>query len=156
MRTPLAPLAILGLALALDGCTLIDVRTAPHGGVHSDAFISGYADAGWPASDSLLKVGLFDGPSRGSIVSLQIWKLLRFELGFVGLALGVGPLDAGVGVLLYEPRPPRYVDSGRSHQRDDRDDRDEGDGDRDEEEQPGRTGGPGGAAGGGPPAHDPG
>ena len=90
----------------LGSCTLIDVRMAPHGGVHSHAFISGYADAGWPASDSLLQVGLFDGPSQGALLYLQIWKLFRFELGFIGAALGLGPLDCGFGVLLYDPHPP--------------------------------------------------
>ena len=107
--SPVLP-AVLGLVLLLGGCTLIDVRSSHGGGVHSDAFVSGYADAGWPASDSLLKVGLFDGPSRGALLYLQVWKLLRIELGFVGLALGIGPLDAGVGVLFYDPHPPAYVD----------------------------------------------
>jgi len=109
MRPSLALLVVLALVVLLGGCTLIDVRVAPHDGVHSHAFISGYVDAGWPASDSLIKVGLFKGPSRGSLLYFQIWKLFRFELGFVGLALGVGPFDAGVGVLLYHPKPPEYV-----------------------------------------------
>ncbi|HZM01163.1 MAG TPA: hypothetical protein VFD43_13020 [Planctomycetota bacterium] len=107
--SPVLP-AVLGLVLLLGGCTLIDVRSSRGGGVHSDAFVSGYADAGWPASDSIFKVGLFDGPSDGALLYLQVWKLLRIELGFIGLALGIGPLDAGVGVLFYDPHPPAYVD----------------------------------------------
>jgi hypothetical protein len=112
MRASLVVSAVLGLALSLIGCTVIDLRLSPSG-ARSDAFISGYADAGWPASDSLVKVGLFKGPtSRGSVLYLQLWKLLRFELGFLGVAAGIGPLDAGIGVLFYEPRPPVYEDHG--------------------------------------------
>ena len=108
MRASLALLVVLALVPLLGGCTMIDVRLAPHG-VHSHAFISGYADAGWPASNSLLQVRLFNGPSDGALFYLQIWKLFRFELGFIGLAAGVGPLDAGIGVLFYVPRPPEYT-----------------------------------------------
>ena len=108
MRSSLAVLAVLSLVLLLGGCTLVDVQWAPHG--HNHAFVSGYVDAGWPASNSLLKVGLFDGPSRGALLYLQIWKLLRVEVGFLGAALGVGPLDAGVGVFFYDPRPPAYIE----------------------------------------------
>lgn len=109
--SPVVP-AVLGLALTLASCTVIDLRLSPSG-ARSDAFISGYADAGWPASDSLFKVGLFKSPtSDGSILYLQLWKLLRFELGLIGVAAGIGPLDAGIGVLFYEPRPPVYEDHG--------------------------------------------
>lgn len=95
--------------LLLCSCTMIDVRMAPRHGVHSNAFISGYADTGWPASDSLLQVGLLDGPSQGALLYLQVWKLMRVEVGFIGAAVGLGPLDCGVGVLLYDPHPPLYT-----------------------------------------------
>ena len=110
MRASLVVSTVLGLALSLAGCTVIDLRLSPSG-ARSDAFIRGYADAGWPASDSLLKVGLFKSPnSDGSLLYLQLWKLLRLELGLIGVAAGLGPLDAGIGVLFYEPRPPAYVE----------------------------------------------
>ena len=108
MRSTFALIAVLGLAQLLGACTIVDIRTHEHG-VHSHAFISGYADAGWPASNSLLKLGVFDGPSDGSIVYFQLWKLLRLEVGFLGLAGGIGPLDAGFGILLYDPQPPEYI-----------------------------------------------
>ena len=108
MRASLVVSAVLVLSL-LGGCTVVDLRVAPDS-AHSDALVSGYVDAGIPARDSLLKAGLFKGPSRGSMLYLQLWKLLRLEVGFLGLAAGIGPLDAGVGVLLYEPRPPEYID----------------------------------------------
>ena len=108
MRPTFALIAVLGLAQLLGACTIVDIRTHEHG-VHSDAFISGYADVGWPASNSLLRLGIFDGPSDGSILYFQLWKLLRLEVGFLGLAGGIGPLDAGFGILLYDPQPPEYI-----------------------------------------------
>lgn len=105
----LAPLALL-LALLAPACIVIDVR-ADHeaGGFQSMALIDGYATAGWPADDSLLKLGLLDGRSDGTLLMLQVWKLLRFELGLVGFTLGVGPLDLGLGTLFFDPDPPAYV-----------------------------------------------
>ena len=79
----LAPFALL-LALLAPACIVIDVR-ADHeaGGFQSMGLIDGYATAGWPADDSLLKLGLLDGRSDGTLLMLQVWKLLRFELGLV-------------------------------------------------------------------------
>jgi hypothetical protein len=110
MRSSLALPAVFALVLLLAGCTLIDVKWAPDRDSHNHGFVNGYVDAGWPASDSLLKLAVFDGPSHGAILYLQLWKLLRVEVGFVGLALGVGPLDAGVGIFVYHPKPPVYVE----------------------------------------------
>lgn len=108
----LAPFALL-LALLAPACIVIDVR-ADHeaGGFQSMGLIDGYATAGWPADDSLLKLGLLDGRSDGTLLMLQVWKLLRFELGLVGFTLGVGPLDLGVGTLFFDPQAPAYVDHG--------------------------------------------
>jgi opacity protein-like surface antigen len=107
-RSFLAPLALL-LALAAPACVVIDV-TADHeaGGFKSTGLIGGYATAGWPSDDSLLKLGLLDGRSDGAIFLLQVWKLVRVEVGLLGLAVGLGPLDAGVGILFYDPEPPAY------------------------------------------------
>jgi len=127
MRPSLALIAVLGLAQLVGACTIVDVRTHEHG-VHSDAFIRGYADVGWPASNSLLKLGVFDGPSDGSIIYFQLWKLLRLEVGFLGLAGGIGPLDAGFGILLYDPQPPQYIEC------DDCDDEDDASGEWHEDE----------------------
>ena len=104
------PLALL-LALAAPACVVIDVD-ADHeaGGLKSTGLIGGYATAGWPSDDSLLKLGLLDGRNDGAIFLLQVWKLLRVEVGLLGLAVGIGPLDAGVGILFYDPQPPAYCD----------------------------------------------
>jgi hypothetical protein len=113
-----ALLPALLLAALLPACVVLDLRTGGgESGVASHGFINGYATAGWPADDSILKIGLLDGPSPGAILYVQVWKLVRAEVGFLGVALGIGPLDAGFGVLLYDPQPP-------SHERGDGDEHD--------------------------------
>ena len=73
--------ALLALLLSLlPACVVLDVRAGEgESGVVSHGFIGGYATAGWPADDSILKVALFDGPNSGAILYVQIWKLLRAE-----------------------------------------------------------------------------
>ena len=111
MPTPAraAALALL-LALLLPACIVMDVRATSDGhGFSSVGLIGGYATAGWPADDSILKIGLFEGRSDGTLLYVQVWKLVRVEIGLIGLSLGIGPLDAGIGTLFYDPRPPAYV-----------------------------------------------
>ena len=88
------PLALL-LALAAPACVVIDVD-ADHeaGGLKSTGLIGGYATAGWPSDDSLLKLGLLDGRNDGAIFLLQVWKLLRVEVGLLGLAVA-SPSERG-------------------------------------------------------------
>ena len=110
MSTP-ARLAMSALVLAvlLPACVVMDVKASSDGhGFHSVGLIGGYATAGWPADDSILKIGLFEGRSDGTLLSVQVWKLVRVEIGLIGLAVGIGPLDAGIGTLFYDPVPPRY------------------------------------------------
>jgi hypothetical protein len=109
MRTHLALAAVLGSVL-FTSCTLVDLRVQPDRNVRNRALVTGFVSAGWPEDDSVLKLGLFKAPNHGSLLYLQVWKLLRIDIGIVGLAVGVGPLDAGLGVLLHKPRPPRYCD----------------------------------------------
>ena len=107
--TRLGVFALL-LALLLPACIVMDVRANSDGhGFSSVGLIGGYATAGWPADDSILKIGLFEGRSDGTLVYVQVWKLVRVEIGLIGLAVGIGPLDAGIGTLFYKPRPPAYV-----------------------------------------------
>ena len=39
----------------------------------------------------------------------MVWKLFRLEVGLAGVAVGIGPLDIGLGVLFYEPRLPEFT-----------------------------------------------
>ncbi len=115
MPTRLPALALL-LTLLVPACVVIDVRADHDGhGFESAGFIEGHATAGWPADDSLLKIGLLDGHSDGAIFLLQVWKLFRVEVGLIGLSVGLGPLDAGVGILFYDAEPPAYCDDGCEH-----------------------------------------
>jgi hypothetical protein len=109
MRLHFALAAVLGCTL-FSSCTLLDFRVQPDRNERNRALVTGFVSAGWPEDDSVLKAGLFRGQSHGSILYLQVWKPLRLDIGFVGVAVGVGPLDAGLGVLLHKPRPPRYVE----------------------------------------------
>ncbi len=98
-------LAALLAGALMSSCTVIDVRYGEgRGALHSDGLISGFVDAGWTADDSLLRLSILDD----SLIGFNVWKLVRLELGLVGFSLGVGPFDAGFGVLFYDARPPRY------------------------------------------------
>jgi hypothetical protein len=102
---------VLLVGAVVPACIVIDVRADHEGhGFQSDGLISGHATAGWPAEDSLLRLGLLGGDSKGSIFLLQVWKLFRVEVGLIGLSVGVGPLDIGAGVLFYGAEPPAYCD----------------------------------------------
>ncbi len=115
-------LAALMSASLMPACIVVDVRADSHGsGLHSDGLIHGFATAGWPADDSILKIGLLDGRSDGAIFLVQIWKLVRLEIGLLGISAGIGPLDAGIGILFYDPEPPPHCGgncgycSGKGH-----------------------------------------
>lgn len=98
-------LAVLLAGALLSSCTIIDLRAGEGRGViHSDALISGFVDAGWTDNDSILRLSVL----QDGLLGFNLWKLLRLEVGLVGLSLGVGPFDAGFGVLFYDARPPNY------------------------------------------------
>ncbi|MGQ0552889.1 MAG: hypothetical protein ACT4PU_06685 [Planctomycetota bacterium] len=108
-------LLLLVLSAIVGGCTLIDVNTRGDGhGVVSHGFISAHATAGWPADDSIFKVGLLEGRNDGAIFLLHIWRIVRVEVGLVGASVGVGPLDLGLGILFYDAYPPAYVGDSSS------------------------------------------
>ncbi len=99
---------VLVLCLALTGCTLVDFGLAregcPSGWELGDA--AGYAEFGWPANDQLLSADLFGGPNGGTLVSVDVWRLLHLELGLLGFGVGIGPLQFGGGIGFYTPNAP--------------------------------------------------
>jgi len=107
----------LPLLVSLSACTVIelDSRHAP-AGVEADGLIDGHVAFGWNGETQPLRIELFEGSSHGAVFELVIWKLFRFELGLAGVDVGLGPVDAGVGVLLYDPalppQPPRKQKKG--------------------------------------------
>ena len=64
--------------------------------------------------DNFLRLELFDGQSDGALAELSIWKLLRLEVGLLGLGVGVGPFDLALGTLFYEPEVPPMGERGAS------------------------------------------
>jgi len=98
--------AVLVVVL-LPACRVFDLRADPaRTGVDSDALIEGYATFGFADDPSFFRVDVLNGNSAGSIFYLELWYLLRFELGLVGVSLGALPFDVGIGTLFYHPRSP--------------------------------------------------
>jgi hypothetical protein len=103
-------LALVALAPLLSACTI--TRLGPESGpprVESDGLIEGHAAVGWRDEDSFLKLRLLDGESDGAVAEFALWKLLRLEVGALGLGFGIGPLDLALGTLFYEPEVPAMV-----------------------------------------------
>lgn len=97
-------------ALLLASCTITSV--GPESGpprVESEGLLEGHAALGWRDEDRFLKVKLLDGESDGAVAEIALWRLLRVEVGALGLGLGIGPFDLALGTLFYEPDVPRMV-----------------------------------------------
>lgn len=104
----LLTVAIL-LAIGPLACTvarLIPGQHPPH--LQADGLVQGYAAVGMPSDTELLEVGVLRGRGEGALLRVSFLRLIRFEIGALGLSLGLGPVDFGVGVLFYEPRMPVY------------------------------------------------
>jgi len=100
-------LAVLPLSALLSGCTVFSAHAAsdpPR--VESKGVVDGHLALGIPATDEILGAELFRGRSPGAFLRLNILKLVRLELGLLGATVGVGPLDAGLGIVAYKPLPP--------------------------------------------------
>src|SRR5262249_44072263 len=107
---PLLPGALS--ALLFSACTLVNVGS--EGGpprVQSEGFIEGHAAVGIRDESSLLRVQLFDGESEGALAEVTLWKLFRFEVGALGVGVGVGPFDLALGAVFYRPRVPTMISS---------------------------------------------
>jgi hypothetical protein len=105
----------LALAASFISCTVIEVdsRRSP-AGVQADGLIDGHLAFGMSGETQPLRIQVLDGSSKGAVFELVVWKLLRFEIGLAGLDIGIGPVDAGLGVLFYDPslppQPPRETE----------------------------------------------
>lgn len=102
-----ARLALPLLALA-PGCTVFSAHTAgdpPR--IESHGLVDAHVALGFPAEKELLGAEVLDGRSQGALLRLNLFQLVRLEVGAVGAAVGLGPLDVGVGTLFYDPEPPR-------------------------------------------------
>lgn len=105
--------------LVLSACTLVTVNSEsspPH--VKVRGLIDGHLAFGIRDEDQIIHADLFDGASPGAIGALSLWKLLRVEIGVVGAAVGVGPIDVALGVIAYNPRIPRFEGANGEHDHD--------------------------------------
>ena len=95
------------LCVVASSCSLItvDSQDGPPG-ARAEGLVDGHAVFGWRAEDTLLRAELLDGTSDGALFELTVWKLLRVEVGLVGLCVGLGPIDLGLGTLFFDPTVP--------------------------------------------------
>ena len=100
-------LAVRTCCLVLSACTVID------GGVGRDVqdwkvdgWGAAYADFGWPTNPDFLTADLVGPQNPGSVFSVQLWRILYFEVGLLGVSLGLGPLQVGAGTLFHRPAAP--------------------------------------------------
>lgn len=101
---------LLSCCLLLCACSVVDIgvgrdaNTWPTKWTHN-----AYADFGWPQNDKLLLVDFIGGPDSYTLVRAELWRLLHLEIGLLGLGVGLGPLQAGIGAGLYAPHPPAEI-----------------------------------------------
>jgi hypothetical protein len=92
----------------LSSCTLVDLGVGR--GTHWEfGGVGGYANVALPANDRLLTADIVGGPNSGSLLSVDVWKLLHLEVGLLGAGIGIGPLQVGGGVGWYTPGMPKAV-----------------------------------------------
>lgn len=107
-------LAVLVCCAALSGCTLVDMGVGRGECVsewHAEG-PTGYAELGWSDNTTLLSAELLGGENAGSLVSVDLWRLLHLELGLLGFGVGIGPLQFGGGLGWYHPHhAPTMIDS---------------------------------------------
>ena len=104
----------IGLVLVccalLGACTVVDVGVGR--GSNDWNWEMGadcYGDIAWPANDLLLSMDIWGGPTPGTLISADVWRLLHLEVGLLGLGLGIGPLQFGAGVGPYVPSTPASI-----------------------------------------------
>ena len=99
--------AATAAAVLLSACTITRVGgedSPPR--IESDGLIEGHAAVGMRDEDEFVRLRVLDGESDGSLGEIVVWKLLRLEIGALGVGVGVGPFDLALGTLFYEPRVP--------------------------------------------------
>ena len=106
----LTSMASIGVcSLLCVGC--VNIRVGSSKGttqLRSRGLVSGHASL-TPISEfdgSFLKAGVLPGKGRrGEWASIDVWPLGGIGVGFVGARVRILPLEAGVGVLHYDPKP---------------------------------------------------
>lgn len=103
------PLALLLAGTIAPGCRVHSYSKPPR--IVGEGIVRGHAALGIRDEDELLRLGVSLNPGR--VVDFSLWRLLRVEAGVAGVSLGVGPIDLGLGALLYDPDVPRMISERR-------------------------------------------
>ena len=107
-RVNLRIASVILVTLMLCSCTVIRARPsdAPGLGIEASGLIDGYATLGFSDEERLLSIKALGGSNRGAVAEFALWKLLYLEVGLAGAAIGVGPIQVGLGSFLYSPQAP--------------------------------------------------
>ena len=111
MRKIAVVLLALGL-LAMSGCV---TRVGSEGGVSTEG-ISGLA-SGYVTLDALprynatiFRFAILDmSYEPGELASVDVWPLAGVGVGLIGAWVRVVTIEAGAGLLWYQPSPPHYA-----------------------------------------------
>jgi len=98
------------LSLLTLSCTVTSVgpEDAP-ARVEAEGLIEGHAALGFRDEDRFFHLDVLDGSSDGALAEVTLWRILRLEVGALGLGIGLGPIDLALGVLFYEPEVPTML-----------------------------------------------
>jgi hypothetical protein len=93
----------------LTGCISLKIGTDTQPpSLRMSGLVNGYASAAalHPYNGTILNFGLFSkAERRGEFLSLDVWPLAGVGVGVVGARVRVLPLELGLGVLWYDPKP---------------------------------------------------
>ena len=107
--TKLACFGVLLACLGQSGCLSLDIGVdAEPPQLNARGLVNGHFTAtGLEEYDGrILKAGLFGDSARpGEIASLDIWPIGGVGAGLIGGRIRVLPLEMGLGVLSYDPKP---------------------------------------------------
>jgi len=100
---------VAAIAVFLGGCISLKIETQEKpSALKVEGLADGYITMGGlhPYNGTIVDFGLFgEERRRGEILSLDVWPLAGIGVGVLGGRVRVIPLEAGVGILLYDPKP---------------------------------------------------
>ena len=103
-----APLLALAALLPLASCAVATLRGGsrpPHLCLDDEGLINGHLAFGIRDEDRLFDANVLED----SLVDLTLWRLARIEVGLFRVAVGIGPVDIGLGVLASDPELPAFL-----------------------------------------------
>ncbi len=103
-------LLLAGIPVLASSCTITSVgpEDAPPR-VEAEGLIQGHAAFGFRDENRFLRLDVLDGSSDGALAEFMLWRILRLEVGALGLGIGLGPFDLALGTLFYEPEVPTML-----------------------------------------------